>query len=227
MALDLTGKRFGRLVVLKEAKPHISKSGKTKMRMWLCRCDCGVEKEILGTSLMKGATKSCGCLNSEAARERIAKQSIKHGYTSNGKTERLYLVWTHMKNRCENPNATGYQNYGGRGIAVCKEWYSYPAFREWAILNGYNPNAKTGQCTLDRIDVNGDYCPENCRWATAKEQGNNKRTNRLITFCGRTQTMQQWADELGVKKTLIYKRLKCGWSVEMTLTTPVDESKRH
>lgn len=197
------------------------------MRMWLCRCDCGAEKEILGRSLKRGATKSCGCLNSEVARKKMKKLSTKHGFTSNGETERLYLVWTHMRNRCTNPKATNYKNYGGRGIKVCKEWDSYPTFREWAVSNGYDENSKDWNCTLDRIDVNGDYCPENCRWATMKEQGNNRRTNRLITFGGRTQTMQQWADELGVRKTLIYKRLKCGWSVEKALTTPVDERKRH
>ena len=202
---DLTGKRFGRLIVISRAKN--SASGKP---MWNCLCDCGAEKVIGGSALMNG-TKSCGCYRKEWA----AAQQYRHGDTHN----RLYNVWNMMKQRCGDKNNKHYNNYGGRGISVCKEWRAdYIAFRDWAFANGYDPKAPKGKCTIDRIDNNGNYCPENCRWVSTKEQARNTRRNRIIELNGKRQTLAEWAEETGIYYLTIHNRLKSGWRVEDALT---------
>ena len=203
--IDLTGQRFGRLVVVEMAE---RKKGKT---YWRCRCDCGEIKDVRGACLRKGRAKSCGCSLYGNT------HSLKHGYFGS----RLYNIWCGIVQRCTNPKQANYKLYGGRGIKVCEEWRKdFKAFHDWAVANGY-----TDDLTIDRIDVNGNYCPENCRWATKKEQSNNTRTNRLITYKDETHTLQEWADFLGASKGAIYRRLKRGWSVEKALTTPIKNQK--
>lgn len=135
---------------------------------------------------------------------------------------RLYTAWKNMRQRCVNENRKDYPAYGGRGIAVCPEWQnSFPAFMAWALETGYQDGL-----TIDRIDTNGQYCPENCRWATKKEQANNRRSNRVLTMGGKSQTMQLWADELGIEASTLRRRLYCGWPVERALQEPIHIEKR-
>lgn len=139
----------------------------------------------------------------------------------NKSKERLYRIWIGMRSRCKNVSDSAYKHYGARGIRVCDEWgKSYDAFREWAYANGYDENASYGKCTLDRIDVNGNYEPSNCRWANMQEQSFNRTNSKPIEFNGKSLTVGQWALEIGVDPHLLIRRLDLGWSVEKTLTTP-------
>lgn len=161
---DLTGRKFGKLTVV-EFKGSNNKTG----ALWLCKCECGNEKIITSRNLLSGVTKSCGCLSKE-----------KPNHTTHGLCyTRLHGVWASMKSRCYNPNNKRYKNYGGRGIKVCDEWQEFRPFYNWAIANGYDENAPRGQYTIDRIDVNGDYEPHNCRWITIEEQQKNKQHKEL------------------------------------------------
>lgn len=207
--IDLTGQRFGRLTVLERME-----NGENRSARWLCRCDCGNQKIVVGSALRAGKTVSCGCFK----RELIATHRTTHGQSNT----RLHWIWCGMVKRCTNPNAHAYDHYGCRGITVCDEWRKFEPFRDWALSHGY-----TDSLSIDRIDVDGNYCPENCRWATRKEQNNNQRTNRFLTAFGKTQTVQQWADELNINAQTLYNRLNRGWSVEDALTTPVDSSRSH
>ena len=174
---DLTGLRFGRLVAIRE-------NGRTRQgqAMWLCQCDCGNTKTIASSSLVNGLTVSCGCYN----REKTIKQNHKHGNAHRHKKTKLYEVWCSMIKRCENPNDNGYKYYGGRGIKVCDEWHEYEPFMKWALENGYKEHDRPLDCTIDRIDVDGNYEPSNCRWADWKTQMNNTRRSKNYVKRNRT-----------------------------------------
>jgi len=192
---NMIGRRYTRLVVLRE-----NGHNKYGMRMFECQCDCGNIVNVPISSLQNGTTKSCGCIRN------------KYGY-SPVKNSKLYKVWTSMKERCSNPNDKAYHNYGGRGIIVCDLWKNdYGCFMDWAYQNGYREGL-----TLDRINNNGPYSPDNCRWTTRIEQSNNIRNNRWITYNNETHTISQWARNIGIKPNTLQLRLK-KWPLERALT---------
>jgi hypothetical protein len=210
--IDRTGERFGRLVITRFIRVD-----KNWNYIWECKCDCGNIINVRYNNLLNGSTKSCGCLK----REKTIERSTKHGLSGGqGNYTRLYRIWLNMRRRCNNRRDQDYPYYGGRGIKVCKEWDNYAAFHDWAMKNGY-----ADHLTLDRINNNGDYCPENCRWATRKEQARNTRQNHFITFNGKTMTIAEWAEYLGVSSTVLRTRLYRGWPIERALTRPVNNSK--
>jgi len=203
---ELRDERFGRLTVLKAAPSRQEPSGRW-VRYWLCRCDCGSNIEVRAKFLLNGNTQSCGCLHRERAVEAGAA-SRTHGQ-SNSPTWRS---WHNMRTRCNNINVPDYPRYGGRGITICPRW---DTFENFLADMGERPDGMT----LDRLDSNGNYEPTNCRWATQSEQGNNRSTNLPLSFDGRTQTMSQWARELGLPVPTLQNRLARGWSLEKALTT--------
>ena len=138
-----------------------------------------------------------------------------HGLTTRGKRPATYGVWAGMRGRCANPNDTSYPNYGGRGITICAEWDDFAVFHAWAMTSGYRKGL-----TLDRIDNDGPYAPDNCRWANRKTQSRNRRGRRYLTLNGRTRMVAEWAEEIGLSTNALLMRLRIGWSVEKALTTP-------
>lgn len=201
------GGKYGRLTILSEESPHKYPSGKIQ-RIVKCKCDCGNIIEITLLRILSGNTKSCGCFRREYSKEK----NKTHGKTHT----RLYNIWCTMRARCNNPNRQKYQYYGGRGIQVCQEWnVSFEAFYQWSIKNGYRDNL-----TIDRIDSNGNYTPENCRWVTWKEQQNNRRSNKIVTINGVSKTLSEWSDYSGVKSGTILNRIELGWSGLKLIQTP-------
>ena len=215
--IDLTGQRFGKLVVVKRAENHVSPNGFQKVQ-WLCQCDCGNMTIVSGGNLRNGTTKSCGCLKVESGKT----ANLKHGCIRVGNKDRLYGVWAGMKQRCYNPKHEFYHRYGARGINVCDEWLNdYFAFKEWAYANGYDEKAKLNQCTIDRIDPNKGYCPENCRWVDQKVQSNGLCTNHLIEYNGEIHTLSQWADILEMSYDVLKRRIQRDWTIERAFNQPV------
>ena len=172
-----------------------------------CKCSCGTEREVEYQNLKSGTSTSCGCFRKELRQKRMTV----HGE----KRTRLYGIWIAMRKRCNNQNDSRYKSYGGRGIRVCDEWEnSYIAFRDWAKLNGYNEKLTWKECSIDRIDNEKGYSPDNCRWVGIKEQANNKRNNVFITRNGVRKTATEWAKELGIKRQTICSRYMRGLPVE-------------
>lgn len=194
VAKDITGQTFGRLTVLRRSPKK--GNGKKPVALWECRCECGNIVIASGNALRSGHTVSCGC------------QKVKHMESYKHKT-RLYNVWKCMRQRCNNPNNPSYPHYGGKGVRICDEWNEYSGFRAWALANGYDETK-----SIDRIDVDGDYCPENCRWADAKTQANNTTRNRFIMFRGKKRTMAEIADLLRVSYSTIQHRVERGQALE-------------
>lgn len=212
--LNLLGQRFGRLTVIEKA-PSKNYSGQLKTR-WVCKCDCGNIVTVTTQELRKGDTKSCGCL----AIEELKVRSIKHGK----RNTRIYKIWANMKARCYNPNEINYYLYGGRGIEVCDSWKnSFIEFYTWAIDNGYQSNL-----TLDRKNVDGNYEPNNCRWANKEQQANNTRTNVYLEYEGITHTIAEWAKIKNIPYNLLWNRInKSHWDIEKAFTEPIQKSKSH
>lgn len=200
------GRRFGRLVV---ESVNRERRGKRDMIMAHCRCDCGNEKEVFWQALADGRTKSCGCLSRELTTERNRRLKTKHG----GSRTRLYSIFQSMHERCYRPQHMYYARYGGRSIGICDEWRrNFVAFREWATSHGYADNL-----SIDRIDNDRGYSPDNCRWVDAITQQNNRQTCHTLTVDGRTHTISEWARLTGIKNTTIRERLRRGWSETMAV----------
>lgn len=201
---NLVGLAFGRWSVIAQAATRKTPCGSSKA-YWLCRCDCGTEGEVRAEHLMSGRTLSCGCHKSDAA----FAQSLKHG----GRHTALYDVWTQMLQRCENPKNKRYSRYGGRGIVVCMEWHDFGVFQQWAMSNGY----ATG-LTIDRIDNDGAYEANNCRWVTNLENCRNSSKVEMVEWQGAQVPLNALAEQYGLKKQTVYRRLKLnGWTLRQSL----------
>lgn len=204
-AINIAGQRFGRLTVIERVESPRAQA------QWRCVCDCGKETVVRSQDLRNGHTKSCGCYGLEVSASHTPSFS-----THKESRSRLYRVWIGMKGRCNNCKNKAYSYYGGRGIKVCQDWdESYALFRDWALANGYQENL-----TIDRIDVNGNYCPENCRWVSMKVQMNNTRANRRITLNGETKTMAEWSESTGLSYETIRNRTIKGKPADEVLQMP-------
>lgn len=204
---DLSGQAFGRLTVVQ----FEGKQG--KHLTWKCKCACGKTSIVLGINLKSGHTSSCGCLREEMR----PTLTLTHGMARSGKRRTsMYRSWAGMLQRCTNSNNDKFQHYGARGITVCARWLE--SFENFYADMGEPPTPKH---SIDRKDVNGDYCPDNCKWSTQEEQCNNKRNNLLIEFNGQIKTIPRWSRETGIcLMTLRNRILELGWPVEKALTTP-------
>ena len=204
---DITNQRFGRLTILSFS--HINEQRKA---VWNCLCDCGNHCTVEGANLRKRTSKSCGCL----ARELSSIRNSTHGMTHHP----LARTYRGMIERCYNPRLEAYPHYGGRGITVCDRWLE--SIANFVADMGERPEGKT----LDRIDLDGPYCPENCRWATSIEQMNNRTNSRFLTHDGQILTLAQWSRITGVSYGAIWRRLLAGWTIERTLSEPMRGARR-
>ena len=201
IAKDFTPETFGRLTTLGPA----FRVGRTSYQV--CSCECGSLGVYRAVEMRRNNTSSCGCWHKKRASENAAHMSTKHGMTNT----REYRSWQAMVCRCTNPNRKQFNSYGGRGICVCERWLN--SFEVFFADMGERPDG----CSLDRIDNSRGYEPGNCRWATDKEQANNTRRNRVLTFNGKTQTVVQWAEELGISQFTVYNRIKRNLPIELIL----------
>lgn len=206
--IDLTNQRFGKLLVI--GRDMETEGIKSRELRWICKCDCGGQKTIVSYSLRKGITQSCGCLQVENCR-RIG-QITTHGMS--GTVE--HMTWASMKQRCSNPTAVGYENYGGRGIRVCDRWEN--SFENFYTDMGPRPSELH---SIERENNDGNYEPNNCFWKTDKEQSNNRRSNHFVEYDGRKLTISQLADLKGLKYSTVAQRIHRGWSVDDAANIPV------
>jgi hypothetical protein len=203
-AIDLLGQKFGRLTVL--SRSQNSEQGKTQ---WTCLCECGNQKTVLGDSLRSNKTTSCGCYRKQV----VGKNApIKHGKTHT----RLFRIWSGMKSRCYAKTNNSYKNYGYRGIVICDEWrYNFQNFYKWAMTNGYADNL-----TIDRTNVNGNYEPANCKWATYQQQENNRRDTVFLNICGCRKPITEWSEMVGIGSATIEWRIRKHWPFEQLFISP-------
>lgn len=200
---NLTGQTFGELTVIERADDHVCPSGQ-HIRMWKCVCSCGNITNVSSRNLQTGNTKSCGCKSTE--------RKTKHGLWGS----RIYKIWYGIRGRCYNAKSPNYSTYGGRGIIMCDEWKNdFMAFYKWSIEHGYDDNL-----SIDRIDVNGNYCSDNCRWVDRLTQENNKRNTNYVTYKGETKPLAVWCRELNLKHSLVSSRIQKGWNVATAFETP-------
>lgn len=210
---NVIGNKYGRLTVIEDAPDKVYKNG-AHDRVEKCLCDCGKIKFVKLGQLKSGHTRSCGCYHDERCRER----QITHGMTGT----RLYRIWCMMKSRCSNPNMDYYYLYGGKGISVCDEWRnSFDSFSKWSIGHGYNDSL-----TIDRIDSNKDYCPENCRWVTFKKQANNTSRNHLLEYNGGIYTLAELSEIVNIPYSTLRHRIYDGMSVYSAIEKPHRTSKK-
>lgn len=209
--IDMTGMEFGRLTILQ----RVPTPKHSRVTHWECMCECGKVMVTTRPNLINGHTVSCGCYALEVRR------GNKHGVTHNESRTRLYHIWQSMKQRCYDENVEGYKWYGAVGVEVCEEWMEYINFSKWAKSNGYNK-----KLTIDRIDVNGDYEPNNCKWSTTKEQNRNKTTTRYIEFEGHKRSLGEWSELLKIPMSTIVNRLNRGCSPKEALNTDYSYKKR-
>lgn len=195
--------------------------GKRRVKIAVVRCTCPKQaiRAVQMSGIVNGSIKSCGCYRDENSKEALRLSTVTHGESKT----RLYATWSKMKSRATNLDSKHAKNYVGRGISICEEWLKYEPFRDWALANGYRDDL-----TIDRINNNGDYTPENCRWVTNKVQMNNVRYNFLITAFGETKTAKQWSEDprITVKYETFKSRIKNGWEPELALTTKAKWTKR-
>ena len=213
-AKDMMGQTCGRLFVVERAGT-LNNGRAKKTAAWLCRCSCGSMVRVRGSALRNGSTTSCGC-----AWRDWADGSSKHGCARKASRSKEYDTWAAMKARCTNKNNKEFARYGGRGITICASWMA--SFEQFLADMGEKPSSSH---SIERIDHNGNYSPENCRWATTVEQSRNKRNNRWITANGKTMLIGDWAKEIGLEKSSIYLRIRKGWSEQMAVLTPGQPGK--
>lgn len=219
---NIANQRFGRLVALERVEDRITKSGR-KIIQYKCRCDCGNEKVVDARHLKDGSIISCGCYLHEMLIEngkRVAKKPSNIHHLINS---RIYRIWGNMVNRCTNINNPAFGRYGGRNITVCDEWKdSFETFYEWAKLSGYNDNL-----TIDRIDNNSGYAPDNCRWVNRYVQANNKRNNILYCYDGKTLTLSEISRMVNIPYKTLHRRINTlGWDFEKAINEKVQTHRR-
>jgi len=209
------GDVYGRLTVIGEAAQEDNSNYAR------CKCSCGKVRDFLIRNITTGKSRSCGCAWREAASNRLKKHGLSWG--ENGKMNRLYKIWLDMKERCYNSKNSSFKRYGGRGVTVCDEWRNdYSAFHEWALRNGYKPGL-----TIERVNNDGDYCPENCVWADRRAQARNRSTNHILKYRGKNYTLAEASELSGLDHSTLIGRLSRGWSVKDAIEKPLDNRGGH